>query len=907
MKRSIALWIVRLASFRAPPTEREALRTEWSAELLREVAAGGGWPVVLSALGAFADARARRQIDRAARTTRPDGVIAAWQQTLVISIRSLARSPGFAITAIVTLGIGLGSTAMMFTILDRVVFDPLPYPDAERLVNVENQVPGVAPDEIWWLSMAQWVYYTDHASDFEEIGIYNRNSLNVMTASGPVRARMASVTREVLPLVGAQTTLGRLLRPSDDVPEAELVAVVSHSFWRDQLGSDPAAVGSSLSLDTGPVAIVGVLSEDVRLPQNRFADAPEIWLPMRINRDGAFANSHRYQAIARLGPGSTPDGAQAALAELRARLPERFPDAYSEGFFEQYGFRTTVEPLGKSVVGETATVLWILFGGVALVLCIACANVTNLFLVRFESRGRELALRVALGAERADVVRYVLSDGLVLAAGGALLGLLLAAITLPTMIAFAPEEIPRLEDVALGLDSVLVTAGLALAVTLVISAWPIARAAVHRGGRGASTRTTSSSRGHARLWGTLISGQIALAVSLLVGSSLLFETVDRLHATDPGFNEEKVGTIEVFASPIRYPDDIALWGFHREIVERVGRLDGVVSVGMGEEVPVSGSYGCTVQGSDDESIYDRMRERGLTTCAGQTRVTPGYFETLDIPLLEGRLLEPADYADPNRASVVVSRALADRFWPGESPLGRGLGPGGRTIPPFFTIVGVVGDVAKEAADGRPPFADPAIAVYYPGVYPETENRWGGWWPGRMRLVFQTAGDPSRLFAEVRRVIHDIDPEAPVTNPQLMEEIVGDATSELTFVSLLLVITAMTALLLTAVGLYGAVSWVVGRRTREIGTRLAIGAHPGSVVRQVLFGTARLALIGLVLGLPLALLTSRAGQSVLVGVSPTEPRAYLAGVVAILGVTLAAAWIPARRAAGVDPSTALRSE
>lgn len=906
MKMLLAISIARLAALRTPVHQRDDFLAEWRAEIVREIHNGAGWSIVWSTLGAFADARARRVIDRAGRRSVPDGPVALWTRSLRISIRSLLRAPGFAAVCTLTLAVGLGGSTAIYTLLDRIVLDPLPYPNSERLVNVDNQVPGVGPDEVWWLSTAQWAFYTEHAADLEALGIYRSDGANVMTASGPVRARTAHATREVLPLLGAAPSLGRLLLPSDDEPQAPVVAVVSQSFWRDDLGADPQAIGTALSLGGEPVVIVGVLDADLVLPHSRLAQAPEIWLPMQIDRGGRFWNSHRFRAIGLLRDGVDAETAEGSLGGLRDRLPERFPDAYSQGFFDQYGFRTSVTPLRSSVVGDTAETLWVLFGGVALVLFIACANVANLFLVRIEGRRRELALRVALGADRASVGRYVFSDGLALAALGAAAGLAIAIAAVPAIASFAPEGVPRLDAVATGFDSVLFSVVAALGVAIAISAWPLlARSGPHSAAVGSGR--SSGSRGQSRMRGALVVSQIALAMSLLVGAGLLLQSVGTLRANDPGFAPEEVATVQLFASSDRYPDDVALWQFHRTVLDRVAAIPGVVAVGMGEEIPVDGSYGCTVQGFEDESIYDRVEAQGLTTCAGQTRVTPGYFETLGIPLLEGRYLDPGDNDDPDRAAVVVSRAFAERFWPGESAIGRGLGPGGRTIPPFFHVVGVVGDVPRRAEAGRPPLADDAIAVYYPGVYPRTENRWGGWWPGRMTLVVRAESNASGLVPEIRRVVHDLDPEVPLANVRLMEDVVEEASASVTFLSTLLLIAAGAALLLAAVGLYGVVSRVVARKTREIGTRLAIGAHPGLVVRGVVGGTMRFAVLGLLVGVPLAIFTSRLGEAVLVGVSPTSPLAYIGAMALIGAVTLLAAYVPARRAAAVDPASSLRYE
>jgi putative ABC transport system permease protein len=886
--------------------------SEWCAELAREFGERGGWPVVAASLGAFSDARALRALDRATHRgeRRADGRHHLWASGLRVSARGLLRTPGFTAISVFTLAIGLGSSSAIYTLLDRIVLAPLPYPGAERLVRLANVVPGVDPDAVWALSTAQLVYFSDNAQTLDDLGIYQGSGTNVMTPSGPERARSVRVTASVLPMLGARVRLGRLITESDDQPRATRVALVSHAFWSTTLGGDPDAVGLTVSLDGQPTEIIGVLEPALDLPGWPRSEAPDLWLPLRIDRAGSFGNSHVYPAIGRLVEGSSPEAVEAELAQLTTRLPEAFPTAYGQSFFDRYGFRTIVRPLRSDVIGTTAATLWILFGGVGLVLLVACANVANLFLVRVESRRRELSLRRALGADRAAIARYVLSDALVLSVMGGLLGLAVGVWAIPTLTRLAPEGLPRLDGVTLGLNTIVFTSVASLAVSIVISIYPLTSSTASVRDLVAGGRGSSAGPERQKLRAALVVSQMSLAVALLVGAGLLVESLSTLRAKDPGFEAEGVVAVDVYASSLRYPTDVSLWLFHREILSRVRGLPGVTAAGMGEEVPVAGGYGCTVQGFEDTSVYGRIEAAGLTTCAGQQRVTPGYFEALGIPLVAGRYLEDGDNDDPTRAAVVVSRTFADRFWPGEDPLGQGVGPGGRTEPPFFHVVGVVGDVARRADGGQPPLSQTAIAVYYPGVYNPDAPTWGGWWPGTMTLVAKAGDDfdaAVSLLPAIRDIVSEIDPEAPLANAVSMRRVVDSATAEVSFLSSLMLIAAGAALLLAAVGLYGVVSWAVSRRSREIGMRLAIGADPVAVVRAVMGQTTSLAGFGLVLGLPLAFLTSRVARAVLVGIDPTAPKAYLGAAAAVAMVSFFAAWLPARRAAAIDPAESLRAE
>jgi predicted permease len=914
MKRTlahrIARLVVRVGAWRAPLELRDRMASEWRAELEREFARGGGWGVTISALGVFADAAALRDVSRHGSEEMTMGERwAGVRGDAMFAVRGLMRAPSFTAIAVVTLGIGLGSSAGIYTLLDRVVLDPLPYPDSDRLVRLHNQVPGVGADEIWSLSTAQYVYFTDHATTLDAVGLYRGEGANIVTPSGPLRARTVLVTASMMSLLGAEARFGRLITAADDEPSGPPIALLSHGFWVRALGSDPEVVGTTIPLDDVPTEVIGVLEPGLDPPGWPAADAPDVWMPMRLSRSSGFSNSHVFPAIGHLATEATPEAVEAELARFTPRLPEEFPNVYSERFFDQYGFRTAALPLKNDVVGDLARNLWILFGGVGLVLLIACANVANLFLVRMEGRRREIGIRAALGADRGAVTRYVVSESMVLALAGGAVGLLVGWRAVPVLASLAPADLPRIHGVTMGAESIVFTIGVALAVGVGIALPPLAGSTTAVSSLGEGGRGSSTSRGRHRVRSAIVVSQMALAVTLIVGAGLLVESLRVLQRTDTGMDPSGVLAVDLYVNPQRHPTDVDLWAVYSQILDRVRALPGVISAGMGQQLPVEGGYGCTVQGFEDQSIYDRVREAGMTTCAGQTQVTPGYFETLGVPTLEGRAIEEGDLTDPTRAAVVVSRAFADRFWPGEDILGRGLGPSGRTEAPFYHIVGVVGDVAKRPDEGLPPLSQQAIAVYYPVVYnPEASGNWGRWWAGTMRLVVRTdSGDPVALVPAVRGVVSEIDPEIPLVNARSMVSLVAAATSEVSFISLLLAIAAGVALTLAAVGLYGVVAYVVSRRTREIGMRLAIGAEPREVVRGVVGGTLRLVAGGLTLGIPLAVFTSRVGRGLLVGVEPTEPGAYVASAILVGVVALLATWVPARRAARVDPVEALRAD
>ena len=834
----------------------------------------------------------------------------SWVTDAKIGARRLLRTPGFTSVAVVTLAVGLGGSAAMWALVDHAVLSPLPYPEASRLVHLENRVPGVGPDERWSLSTAQWLHFSERSEVLEEIGLYRQTGTNVVAGTGAVRARMAMVTASMVEMLGATALDGRVLQPADDRPEAPYTVMLSHAFWTRALGGDPSVVGTTLSLGDRPAEVVGVLAPGLTLPGGTAATAPDLWVPLRIDPQGYFGNNHVFPAIGRLSPGSTGAALDEELARLTRDLPERFPDAYSPAFFERYGFTTMSAPLKEHVLGDLDRNLWMLLGGVGIVLLIAVLNVANLFAVRVEGRKLDVAIRSALGARRTVLARSVLAESILLASGSGILAVVVARWLVPALLTVLPVGLPRMDDVALGSSGMAFALGLSVVVGVALTAFPamaqlragrtIDLAAAGRGGsRGPASR---------RFRSTMVAGQIALALTLLVGAGLLLRSVRALQATDVGMDPEGVLALDIHLSSDRYPDDLDLWAFHRGLLERVRALPGVQAAGLGEEVPVSGGYGCTVQGFEDTEVYERMRSAGLTTCAGQERITPGYFEALGIPIEDGRPLEDGDVEDPSRASVVVSRAFADRFWPGEDPIGKGVGPSGRTEPPFFRVVGVAGDVPARTGDGGAPLSETAMAIYYPVVdNPAVEGNWY-WWPGSMTLVVRSdLDDPLALLPAVRGIVSEMDPEVPVAEARTMESVVAEAGASVSFLSLLLGTAAGVALLLAALGLFGVISYLVAQRTREIGMRLAIGASRGKVEWMVVRSTILLAAAGIAAGVPLAWTASRLLQRILFGVTPTDPAVYAGSVLVLLCASLAASWLPARRAASVDPVLALRSD
>ena len=814
-----------------------------------------------------------------------------------LAVRSLLRSPLFTIAAVLTLGLGTGATIAIYSVVKRVVIEPLPYPAGDRLVRMFSETS----EGQWGFSRAQWVLYSDASRTIDELAGYDFDEATLQGTDGPERAGVWLGTASLFRMLGATAVAGRLIDEQDDEYGAPDVAVLSAGYWQRAYGGDPGVIGRTIMINEQPIEVVGVMAPLAELPEQVPTNLqPDIWLPLQLNLAGQFWNSHmEFRTIARLAEGASPDDASRELLAFTPRLIENFPDAYSRGFVDRYAFRPHAVPLKDAVVGDVARNLWILLSAVGLVLLIAFGNVANLFLVRSETRRREMALRNALGAGRMDVLRHLLAEGLVIAGAGALLGVLFAQWVVGWVAAATPAGIPRLDEAGLDGGVILFAASLALVAGAVLALLAHAHqagsvrsfSALTEGGRSATV-----GRERQRVRAALIIGQVGFALALLVGAGLLLESFDRLRSVDPGVKPDGVLTVSMPFSP-RHDSYVKRWAFTQDVLQRVRALPGVISAGVGP-VPLSDSYGCTVQAFTDAEVMQRINDAEGTLCAGQFSASDGYFEALGVPVLAGRTLTPLDNSDPDRGSVVVSRAFAEKFWPGENAIGKQVAPQGRSQGPFYTVVGVVGDV-YESLD-----QDPAIAIYYPHV-PIGET--GGLYSGGQLIVKTASNDPMSYFPAIRAAALEVDAAIPVANPRVMNRVITESMSGLSFTMILLGSAAVAALLLAAVGLYGVLGYLVQRRTNEIGVRIALGARPAEVERMIVGGSLRLVLAGIALGVVIAFVAGRLLESLLFGVAPTQPSAYAAAIAVLAVVALAASWIPARRAAKVEPVMALRAE
>jgi predicted permease len=809
--------------------------------------------------------------------------------------RSLFKTPGFTLVAVFTLAVGIGANAALFTVVNAVLLRPLPFAEPERLVGVWNTAPGLNMQQFEH-SDAEYILFRKYNRTLEDFAIYEGDSAALTGGETPEDVPLTRTTASLFSVLRARPILGRPLQEADQRPGAEPVAVLSYPLWQRRFGGERSVLGTMVRLDGIAHCVVGVMPEGFRYP----AADTELWVPLEIDRAKASTGNFNYKGIGRLRPGATAKAAAKELSALIWRLPDEFGDSdIKRSMIAQARLAALVHPLRDDVVGDVERILWLLLGSVGSILLIACANVANLFLVRAESRQREVAVRTALGATRSSIARVFLSESLVLALVGGVLGLLLAAAGTRTLARLRPEGIPRLEEIGVDLRVVAFTVLLALLSGLLFGGIAVLRygapalvPALKEGGKGG---TAGRGRHRARI--SLVVAQVALALVLLVGSGLMVKSFWKLRSVDPGIRPHGLLTASLSLPRAEYRDPASVARFLQQLLEKVRAIPGVESAGTVTILPLSGT------GSNSgHTIEDHPLPPGAIPPILPTRyASPGYFETMGIPLIAGRTF---DRLDPAKTSdgVVISQAMAERFWPGKSALGKRLFRGLDVQNRWFTVIGVVGSVRDQGLDDKP-----AETVYY-SMRPKELGRGEDDIPHSFTLVVRSRGtDPAALAGPVRSAVWSLDRNLPVAQVRTMDEVVARSTARTTFTMLLLLIASAVALLLGAVGIYGAIAYVVSQRTREIGVRMALGARRRDISKMVLREGFAVAVLGIVIGLAGALALTRVMVALLFEVSPTDPATFTAVPLVLGTVALLASYFPAQRAAAVEPLEAIRYE
>ena len=802
-----------------------------------------------------------------------------------LAARTLLRAPAFTVVSILTLALGLGATTAVYTLLDRVVLRPLPLADADRLVFMNHRVPLISEDAEWGVSPGGHMDFVQKSRTLEVIGSYSPGERNMSTADGAARVRAASITHGVFDVLQARPVLGRLIESEDDVPGAPQLVVIGYDFWQRHFGGDPNVVGTILELEALPYEIIGVADEGVHLPDYRV----DVWTALRLNPDPeSFRNYHFLRTFGRMAPGQNLQSVHTELARLESFFPELYPSAYSTEFYTGTGFAIQVKPLREQVIGDIATVLWILVGAVGAVLLVGCANVANLLLARMESRRRERAVRSAIGAARSHLAMHSLTESLLITLSAGALGLWFAYFGVRTAVALAPDTLPRLDEIAVDARIAATSLGVALLIGIVFGLLPVIRATTNFGILRDSGRSSTPSRAQQRTRSVLVVAQVALSMVLLIAGGLLLRTFVSLQSIDPGFDAEGAVTFDASLPVGAFPTKESAVEFWRLAAERFAGIPGVQHVGFANALPLRDVGGCAALWATPAG-----REAG---CLPTFAASPGFFEALGVQV-QGRTPTWDDVQSGNGVAV-VTRALADRLWPGLEPIGQGVrgnGPGDS----YYRVIGVIDGLHGNALEGGES----------EGVYlPIAESAGPLWGPYRsMAVVLRTnRGDAASLLPPATAALRELDPRVPAANMATLQQIVDRSIARRIFALMLIGLAAVASLLLSAVGLYGVIAYIVGQRRNEIGIRMALGASASLVSRDVIAHAVALAGIGVVLGLVAAAFVTRVLTSMLFGVTPTDAPTMMFVSGGLLLVAALAAFGPAWRAAQVQPLEALRS-
>ena len=817
------------------------------------------------------------------------------------ALRVLRRTPGFTVLAVLCLGLGLGASVAVFTLVKQVLLDPLGYPDADRLVVLRSAVPKSGMGTEWGFASAQYFHIGDNAESLADIGALQDFHASVRTSVGFVGARVTQATAGLHRLIGAKAVLGRVFEEADDDPGAPRVAVLSYGYWQDRFGADPEVVGKTIQFDPG---IVGraLTAEELKQVEHRIVGvlAPgtgmfdvDLWIPWMLDRAGPHYNQHSLFVIAKLADGVSIDMAQAELSGLTTQLVDAYPEVYTRGFLEQFGFRTVVHDAKRFRVGAVAEYLWSLQAAAALLLIVAWADVANLLLARVETGRRDLAVRAALGARWHDVARHYAAQGLLLTVPAAALGALTAWLAVDYLVATAPMPLPRLDEVALDGSVFAFLAAVSIIAAGALAMLPAFRIRHLGSDLAEAGRGTTSGRERARVRALMVGGQVALTLVLMVFAGLLLESFRSLRNVDPGIDADSV--VSVAVSPnASHTDAESWWAVVRDVQARLGSLPEVTATGASSAVPLSWFPGCVAQQFADPAVKERVGASDFTTCASVLLTTPGWFDTLGIPVIQGRRFEMADLDDPGRAAVVVSQAFANRFWPDENAIGKRISAYGG---PWYRVVGVVGDVYGKSVD-----EPPAIAAYYP-LNPVPGSRWPRY--DLVMAVRTGVQDPADILPTVAREIERVDSTIRVDAMPTLADIVDRSMAPARFASALFATVAIGALVLAVAGLYGVVAHLAERRTTEIGVRVALGARRDQVRRMVVIGGLKPVVAGIAMGIPIALVATGTLRGLLYDVAPVSPAVHVTAAVLLAAAATLASWLAARRATAVSPLTALR--
>ncbi|MCI0488713.1 MAG: ABC transporter permease [Blastocatellia bacterium] len=799
-------------------------------------------------------------------------------------VRLLLKKPVFTIVIILTLALGIGANTAIFSVINTVLLEPLPYPDPDRLVMVWEKI--LPSGENNTVAPPNFVDWREQNRSFADMASYVTLPVDLTGAGEPEKIEGLAVTDNFFQVLGAQPFLGSTFQPGEVKPGSLNIVIMSYGLWQRRFGGDPNILGQPITINGYPVPVGAVMPPAFQFPTSEI----DLWVPTVMARKTSASRvaAHYLQVIARLNPGVTHSRAQADMDAISARLQEQYPDTN-----RYIGSRVTA--LHEQLSGNARPALLLLFAAAGFVLLIACANVANLLLARAAARQKEMAVRVALGAGRLRLIRQLLTESLLLAFSGGAAGLLLALWGIPFLVSFIPNNLILIGTVEIDFTVLGFTLAISLLTGVFFGLMPALQAgrvnineALKEGGR------DNSIGGRDRLRSLLVVAEVALALVLLVGAGLLIKSFIRLNRVDPGFEPGNLLTMEVAPPYSKYPDTTRRAAFYDELLQRVEALPGVEAAGVITTLPLKPQRGTTTAITGGLATMTFITEQPLKPIiytAVPRNISPGYFRAMGIPVLKGRPFNAQDRED-SPGVVIISESMARRSWPGEEAVGKRMKMG-IAANPWLTVVGVVKDVRLSLNEAP----HPHVYVHYgqTAVF------------GPRDLVVRTRSDAASLTPAVRREVWAIDKDLPVSGISTMSQILPASLARERFNMLLLAVFALLALALAAVGIYGVMSYTVTQHTREIGIRMALGAQTRDVLKLIVGQGMVLTFVGLLIGLGAAFALTRLMSGLLYGVSATDPLTFTLIALLLAGVALMACYVPARRATRVDPMAALRYE
>jgi putative ABC transport system permease protein len=816
-------------------------------------------------------------------------------QDIRFALRILRKNPGFVTAAVLTLALGIGASTAVFSLVDAVLLKPLPYPNSGQIVFPWRQSPpglNLGYNELPW-GRIEFLFFSRESKTFQALGAFKSDSFNLTGSGDPARLNGLRVSAGFFPALGVSPLLGRTFNDDEDQPGHEHSVVLGYQLWRDRFGGDPAILARTLELNGDAYAVLGVMPRGFVFPRAQempgsftFAREVQLWIPLALSRGPLIpAESSELAVVGRLKPGITVAQGQAEMDVLGQHLQAQFPRA--KGWFI-----SRVAPMARQLAGDTRRPLLLILGAVGIVLLIACSNVTGLLLTRSLGRKREFTLRAALGADKRRLIRQLLTESLLLATFGGLLGVALAAATIHFVKILGPSNLPRLGETALDFRVLAFALGVSLVAGVFFGLAPAITATRENliGSLKEGGPRSGESHATTKLRNALLVSEVALAFVLVIAAGLLAQTFFHLLSVDPGFNAARVLTFELSLPASKYTNQEQIVALYQGALQKLRALPDVESAGITETVPMGGATESTalrIPGQPPADLNDRPY-------SNYTIASPGYFAAVGTPLLRGRDFAESDTADSVPVTIINS-AMAKKYWAGEDPMGKQVGPLSRLYP-AATIIGIVADTKRLSLREEPP----------PEMYvPYTQKVWPSLLT--MDVVLRTKVDPVSAAAGAREAISSVDADLPLANIATLETLVDGSVTQQRFAVLVLGAFGALALLLASIGMYGVISYSTMQRTQEIGIRMALGAQRRDVLGMVLGGGSRLAGLGIVIGLATALVLGHTMASFLYGVRPTDPLT-LAGVsLLLLTVALLACYIPARRAMRTDPAIALRYE